>query len=72
MVPKSNTITLVLETVFSSTRRIILGVGQTEGSVLVSHISNFFFFLAMPSSMWDLSSLTWDQTCAPCSGSVAS
>ena len=32
----------------------------------------FFFFLATPRSMRDLSSLTRDQTCAPCSGSVES
>ena len=32
----------------------------------------FFFFLAVPCGMWDLSSLTRDQTCAPCMGSVES
>ena len=31
-----------------------------------------FFFLATPHGMWDLSSLTRDQTCAPCSGSTES
>ena len=31
----------------------------------------FFFFLAMPCSMWDLSSPTRDQTHAPCIGSVS-
>ena len=29
----------------------------------------FFFFLAMPRGMWDLSSWTRDQTHAPCSES---
>ena len=29
-----------------------------------------FFFMAALSSMWDLSSLTWDRTCAPCTGST--
>ena len=29
-------------------------------------ITFFFFFLAMPCSMWDLSSPTRNQTCAPC------
>ena len=33
---------------------------------------SFFSFLAMPCSMWDLSSLTSDRTGAPCSGSVES
>ena len=32
----------------------------------------FFFFLVSPRGMQDLSSLTRDWTCAPCSGSVAS
>ena len=32
----------------------------------------FFFFLATPSGMWNLSSLTRDRTCAPCSGSMES
>ena len=32
----------------------------------------FFFFLAMPCSKQDLSSLTRDQTHAPCSGSMVS
>ena len=32
----------------------------------------FFFFLTMPYSMWDLSSLTMDQTCAHCSGIMES
>ena len=32
----------------------------------------FFFFLATLHSMWDLSSLTRDGTCAPCIGSVES
>ena len=31
-----------------------------------------YLFLAELSSMWDLSSLTRDQTCGPCSGSVES
>ena len=30
----------------------------------------FFFFLHEPCDMWDLSSLTRDQTQAPCSGSI--
>ena len=30
------------------------------------------FFLAMPHSMWALSSLTRDQTCTPCTGSIES
>ena len=33
---------------------------------------NFFFFFAIPSSIQDLSSLTRDQTHAPCSGRVDS
>ena len=32
----------------------------------------FFFFLAALCSMWDLSSLTRDQTQAPCIGSMES
>ena len=32
----------------------------------------FFFFFAAPHSMWDLSSLTRDQSCTPLSGSVES
>ena len=32
----------------------------------------FFFFLAVPCGLWYLSSLTSDQTCAPCSGSLES
>ena len=31
-----------------------------------------FFFFPTPSGMWDLSSPTGDQICAPCSGSVES
>ena len=31
---------------------------------------NFFNFLAMPHGMWDLNSLTRDQTCTPCIGSA--
>ena len=31
---------------------------------------NFFFFLAAPHGMWDLSSQTRDRTRAPCSGST--
>ena len=31
---------------------------------------SFFFFLAVLCSMWDLSSLTKDQTCALCIGSM--
>ena len=33
-------------------------------------VNFFFFFLATPCSMWDLSSLTRDQTRAPCRGST--
>ena len=32
----------------------------------------FFKFLAMPHSMWDLSSLTGGQTHVPCSGNLES
>ena len=32
----------------------------------------FIFFLAAPCGMWDLSSQTRDQTCAPCSGRAES
>ena len=35
-------------------------------------ICAYFFFLAMPHGMWDLSSPTRDRTCAPCSGSMKS
>ena len=31
-----------------------------------------FLFLATPLEMWGLSTLTRDQTCAPCSGSAES
>ena len=31
-----------------------------------------FFFLTSPCCLPDLSSLTWDQICAPCSGSMVS
>ena len=34
--------------------------------------SFFFFFLAMPGSLWDLSSPIRDQTGAPCIGRVES
>ena len=36
----------------------------------VGYKLGIFFFLALLCSMWDLSSPTRDQTCAPCSGSV--
>lgn len=32
----------------------------------------FFFFLAVPHSLWDLGSPTWDQTQAHCIGSIES
>ena len=32
----------------------------------------FFFFLTIPHSFWDLSSLTRDGTCALCSGNAES
>ena len=35
-------------------------------------VSSIFFFSAMPHSLWDLSSLTKDQTLIPCSGSEKS
>ena len=38
--------------------------------VTVSNFSILFFFWL--SGMWDLSSLTSDRTCSPCSGSVES
>ena len=44
-------------------------------STLVPHslfLVFFVFFLAIPNGMWDLSSLTKDQTCAPCPGSSES
>ena len=31
-----------------------------------------FFFFSMTHGMWDLSSPTRDQTCAPCNGTVES
>ena len=34
-------------------------------SFYLSCTSNFFFFLAMPHSLWDLTSITRGQTCAP-------
>ena len=33
---------------------------------------DFFFFLATPQGLWDLSSPTGDRTRAPCSGSAES
>ena len=41
----------------------------------IRSLHEFLFFkkfLAMPHDMWDLSSLTRDQTCAPCIGSADS
>ena len=35
-------------------------------------LREIFFFLAVPRSMWDLSSPTRDRTRAPCSGSAES
>ena len=34
------------------------------------YIAEFFFFLATPQDMWDLSSLTKDQTRVPCIGNT--
>ena len=43
------------------------------GKLKPSHPTLFFFFLlAVPHSMWDLSSRTRDGTRAPCSGSAES
>ena len=41
-------------------------------SISLKKNSSFFFFnfLAMSHGMWDLSSLTRDQTCSPCFGSM--
>ena len=40
---------------------------------IVSHCGFMLFFhLAIPPDLWDLSSLTRDRTCAPCSGRVES
>ena len=36
------------------------------------HSASFFYFLATPFSMWNLSPPTRDQTCAPCIGSAKS
>ena len=38
----------------------------------ISKSSGKFFFLASPRDMWDLSSWTRVQTCAPCTGSTES
>ena len=49
-----------------------------EPSLLSGFLKIFIFltflkiFLATPYSMWDLSSLTRDRTCIPCSGSAKS
>ena len=40
--------------------------------VLISFFFSFFFFLVMLHSMGDLSFLTRDQTCIPCSRSLVS
>ena len=63
-------------------------VGQGQGSVTEqsadaslsysdqheeeAHSHGCFSFLATVSATWDLSSLTMDGTCTPCSGSVRS
>lgn len=36
------------------------------------HSHSFFFSLAAPQGMWDLSSLCRDGTCIPCAGSMES
>ena len=50
------------------------GDGLTPASALCCHslelLNTLFFFWL--SGMWDLSSLTSDRTCSPCSGSVES
>ena len=38
--------------------------------IIKSLLNSFFFFLAVPYSTRDLSFLTRDQTCVPCSGST--
>ena len=51
-------------------------VGHCEAvSFLFSNaleMASEFYFLAAPCGMWDLSSLTRDQACVPCSGSTES
>ena len=42
-----------------------------HGSAMLSAKKSLFFF-SLPLGMWDLSSLTRDQTHAPCIGSMAS
>ena len=44
----------------------ILSPGSLSGRVVLqTQAGNFFFFLAVPLGLWDLSSPTSDQTCAP-------
>lgn len=46
-----------------------------KNAVYQRHVPNFFFFfsfLIIQQGLQDLSSLTGDGTCAPCSGSVES
>ena len=47
-------------------------LGTEAGLNTVFAFFLFFKFLATSHGMWDLSSLTRDQTCAPCSGSAES
>ena len=52
---------------------IQLAVSLCWESRLCSHIYfNLFFFFVVPSSTWDLSSLTWDQTLENCTGNIES
>ena len=52
-------------------RRGSYGLLRTLTSLFVANF-HFFFFLAAAGSLQDLSSLTRDQTWAPCSGSAES
>ena len=53
-----------------------VGEGRIQRKFLIQEAKAsllfFWVFLAMPCSMRDLSSLTRDQTCAPCIGSAES
>ena len=58
----------------SSRAELLIRLRYVQGrhSLIWSQVLSLSFFLAMLHSMQDLSSLTRDRTCAPCSGSMES
>ena len=59
-------LTFYLFFTYMRTNIILISKSDSKVSSFIKSVF-FFFFLAMPHSMWDLSCLTRDQTCALCS-----